>query len=156
MRVALVQEPIEMTITDSDTLLEHSKIMTLRSQHQHMLNTEVEAAQRAADQAEYQAKKAKLALEAIQLDAEQLAQRERQAVTDFFTKARQALPQMKTLQERYGRGVTFMFDSDEYRVWIITVFSNDAPPLLKDDDEYPGTLYEDTNDHKDDDTSKDI
>ncbi|MDE2321649.1 MAG: hypothetical protein KGL31_06990 [candidate division NC10 bacterium] len=131
MKVALVQEPIEMTITDSDTLLEHSKIMTLRSQHWHVLNTEVEAAQRAVDQAEYQVKKAKLALEAVQLGAEQVAQRERQAITDFFTKARQVLPQMKILQERYGRGVNFMFDSDEHRVWIIAIFSNDAEVLSR-------------------------
>jgi len=78
-----------------------------------MLNGEVEAAQRAADQ----------------------------AVTDFFTKVRNTHPQIKTLQERYGRGVTFVFDSDGHEVWVIAIFSSDAPPILKDDDDFPGEPY---------------
>jgi len=142
MKVALMQEPVKIQITDSESLLEHSKIMMLRSQHQDVLNGEVDAAQRAADQAEYLAQKAKLTLEAVTLEAEQAAARERQAVTDFFVKVRNSHPQIKTLQERYGRGVTFVFDSDGHDVWVIAIFSSDAPPILRDDEDFPGESYQ--------------
>lgn len=141
MKVALIQEPVKIDITDSDSLLMHSRILTLRSKHRSMLNGEVEQAERAFQRAEYEAKKAKLALEAIKLEAQQLAGQERQAVTDLYTRIFQTNPEVRTLQERYGRGVTFMFDSDSHKVWIVAVFSNDAPPVLRDDDDYPGQEY---------------
>ena len=144
MKLAMVQEPIKIPITDSEALLVHSKIMVLRTQHHNLVIGDVEDAERTYHQAEMQVKKAKLALETAQLEAEWVALQEQEMVTDFYTMVRNTHPHMKTLQERYGRGVSFMFDSDHHDVWVIAIFDSNAPPILRDDTDFEGEPYDPT------------
>ncbi|PTL35000.1 hypothetical protein CLG94_12330 [Candidatus Methylomirabilis limnetica] len=150
MKVALLKEPMRIPVTDPDSLMDHSKIMMLRAKCQTMTDIALEKSQRLADHAEFMAKKAKLALEHVELELEQLEKQEHDAITDFFQKVRSTHPVLKTLRERYGKGVSFIFDSDNKDVWIMALFNSDAPPILSDDD-FPGTPFEEDDAGDDDD-----
>jgi hypothetical protein len=146
MKMALIQEPVKIMITDSDTLLLHSRIMMLRSQRYEFMEKDVETIRRQKMDLEFQYKHAALALESAELRADQLLNEEKDYVNEFFTKARVSTPEMKTLQERYGNGVKFIFDSDAQEVWIVGVFSSDAPPSIHEEEDYSGEHYESIDD----------
>ena len=141
MNIAILQEPIRISIRNTDALFTHSRILMLRAQQAEIMETKVERAQRAVDQLELSLKKATLELQSAQSEAEALQCEEQQAVREFFAQARRSHPQIKSLQERNGEGVRFVFDSDDREVWVIALFSSEAPPLLTEDDDFPGEPY---------------
>lgn len=143
MKIALVQEPKKIPIGDSECLMAHTKIMALRTKHRDMLESNIDAAQRNVDHAEHTYKKAKLTLDSLQLEADQLFKEARAAVADFFKVVREQYSEVRLIQERYGSGVRFMFDSDDVNVWVLVIFGSSAPPLIREDEsEYSGQPFD--------------
>lgn len=158
MKIAMVQEPIKIPIENSDALMLHSQIMVSRSARFEMFENELECAKRKVMEMEYSYKKAKLELEQVQLQSDDLLNIEKTLVNMFFAKIRQNTPLMKSLQERYGDGVRFIFDSDEKNVWLVAIFSSNAPPILHEDADFSGEVFEEQeeNDSSDDGPSSSI
>lgn len=142
MKMAVIQEPICIPIRNADALLTHSRILMLRSQLAEIVETKVEHAQQVVDQIELALKKAKLELQSAQNEAEAIERGGQQAVREFFAQVRRTHPQVKMLLERNGPGVEFVFDSNDREVWIVALFSSEAPPVLRDDEDFPGVPYE--------------
>lgn len=142
MKVAVLHEPINIPITDPQTLLAHPTILLLRRQRIQKEEQELDKLQIELDRADYHHKKAQLAYDQCKLELDQLDNQTKHAINDFFAQARASTPLMKTLLERYGRGVQFIFDSDATDVRVVGLSSNDAPPLLKDDEDAFGEPFE--------------
>jgi len=49
----------------------------------------------------------------------------------FYAAVRKATPQMRVMAERYGRDVSFNFDSNGRSVWVMALFGKGAPPALR-------------------------
>ena len=47
----------------------------------------------------------------------------------FYAAVRKATPQMRVMAERYGRDVSFNFDSNGRSAWVMALFGKGAPPL---------------------------
>ena len=142
MIIAMVQEPIKIDVTDSQSLMLHSQIMVSRNTRYRIIEKDVDIAKQKMIVAEMAYKFARLELEMIQLQSEQLLNQEKSLIGSFFTQTRISNTLMRTLQERYGDGVKFIFDSDHKDVWVIALFSSDAPPLLHDEKDFSGEHYE--------------
>jgi hypothetical protein len=149
MLVAMVQEPIKIPISDPQALMLHSQIMVSRAARYEVLEREVDVSRQKMVDAEMAYKLAKLELEMVQLQSERLLNQEKGLVNAFFAQVRASNSQMKTLQERYGDGVKFIFDSDHKDVWIVSIFSSDAPPILQDEDDFMGEHYDSSEDNDD-------
>ena len=63
----------------------------------------------------------------------------------FYAAVRKATPQMRVMAERYGRDVSFNFDSNGRSVWMTVLFGKGAPPALRtvSDGEVPWTPLDD-------------
>jgi hypothetical protein len=63
----------------------------------------------------------------------------------FYAAVRKATPQMRVMAERYGRDVSFNFDSNGRSVWVMALFGKGAPPALRtvSDGEVPWTPLND-------------
>jgi len=141
MKMALIQEPIRIRVRNTEALFTHSRILMLRAQRAEIMETKVERAQRTVDQLELSLKKARLELQSAQGEAEAFECQERQTIREFFAQVRRSNPQIKTIQERNGDGVSFLFDSNDREVWVVALFSSEAPPLLTEDTDFPGEPY---------------
>lgn len=142
MKVAIVQEPIKITVENSQALITHTEILMLRSRRFNYIEQEISKSQKHLLQAEHAYKKAKLEHELAQLHGQQLFNQEKELVDLFFAQVRNSHTIMKSLQERYGDGIRFIFDSDDKQVWILGVFSSDAPPILQEEPDFLGDEYE--------------
>lgn len=151
MKIATVQEPIKLSVEDNKALFYHTEILLIRGKRFNYIEQEISKSQKRMLEAEYAYKKAKLEHEMAQLQGQQLFNQEKELVDQFFAQVRISHPQMKSLQERYGDGIRFIFDSDDKQVWILGVFSSDAPPILREEPDFLGDEYEDGDDHENED-----
>ena len=140
--VAMVQEPIRIPVLDSQALMLHSQIMVSRNARYELLEKDMERLKQKVFDAEMAYKLAKLELDMSQLQSERLLNQEKSLVNTFFTQVRVSTPQMRTLQERYGDGIKFIFDSDHQDVWVVAIFSSDAPPVLQNDVDFVGEHFD--------------
>ena len=116
-------------MTDSDALLEHAKVLQLRSRLHDVIDQAMRPAEQRVEEAKLRLRQAEVAAEQVKLEVETIALQERKAVESFYTAVRKATPQVRALAERYGAGVTFSFDSNGRSVWVMALFGKGAPPL---------------------------
>ena len=66
----------------------------------------------------------------------------------FYAAVRKATPQMRVMAERYGRDVSFNFDSNGRSVWVMALFGKGTPPTPRtvSDREVPWTPLDDEQD----------
>jgi hypothetical protein len=65
--------------------------------------------------------------EQVKLTLEAIGLQERKAIECFFALVRKTTPQMRAMAERYGRDVSFNFDSNGRSVWVVALFGKGAP-----------------------------
>lgn len=133
MKIPLIHPPQKIKVMDSASLMIHSDIMLSRAKAYSIVENELTIASTNVNKARLELRKAKLAEAKIQIKVESLRIEEMALKDAFFKQVRSTHPNIRQLSERYGKGVTLLFDSDSHTVWILALFSNDAPPILSED-----------------------
>jgi hypothetical protein len=131
IRVAVQQAPRRVKVTDSDALLEHAKILQLRSRLHDVIDQAMRPAEQRVEEAKLRLRQAEVAAEQVKLEVDTIALQERKAVESFYAATRKATPQVRALLERYGGDVSLSFDSNGRSVWVMALFGEDAPPALR-------------------------
>lgn len=145
MKIPLIHPPQKIKVMDSASLMIHSDIMLSRAKAYSIVENELTQASINVDKAKLDLRRAELAEAKIQIKLDALRIEEMSLKDSFFMQVRSTHPNIRQLSERYGKGVTFLFDSDSHTVWIIALFSNDAPPILSEDYEIEAEEYEEPN-----------
>jgi len=104
-------------VTDSDALLEHAKVLQLRSRLHDVIDQAMRPAEQRVEEAKLRLRQAEVAAEQVKLEVETIALQERKAVESFYAAVRKATPQVRSLLERYGGDLSFSFDSNGRAVW---------------------------------------
>ena len=148
LRVAGPKSPKRIKVTDSDALLEHAKVLQLRSRSHDLIDQELRPAEQRVEEAKLKLREAEVAAEQVKLALDAIILKERQALERIYTAVRKATPQVRTLTERYGGDVSFSFDSNGRSVWVIALFGKGAPPTLRtvSDREVPWAPLDDEHD----------
>ncbi|MBZ0168882.1 hypothetical protein MELA_02222 [Candidatus Methylomirabilis lanthanidiphila] len=131
VRVAVPKSPKRIKITDSDALLEHAKVLQLRSQSHDLIDQEMRPAQQRVEEAKLKLREAEIAAEQVKLALDAIGLQEQRAVETFYAAVRKATPQVRELAERYGGNVSFTFDSNGRSVWVVALFEKSAPPAVR-------------------------
>ena len=129
VRIAVPKSPKRIRVTDSDALLEHAKILQLRSRLHDVIDQAMRPAEQRVEEAKLRLRQAEVAAEQVKLEVDTIALQERKAVESFYAAVRKATPQVRALAERYGADVAFSFDSNRRSVWVMAVFGKGAPRL---------------------------
>lgn len=131
IRVAVRKSPMRIKITDSDALMEHAQVLQLRSRCHDLIDQELRPAHQRVEEAKLKLREAEVAEEQVKLALDAIGLQERKAVERFYAAIRNAHSQVRTLSERYGGDVAFVFDSDGRSVWVMALFEKSAPPSLR-------------------------
>ncbi len=131
VRIAVPKSPKRIRVTDSDALLEHAKVLQLRSRSHDLIDQELRPAEQRVEQAKLKLREAEGAAEQVKLALEAIGLQERKALEHFYAAVRKATPQVRVLAERNGGDVAFSFDSNGRSLWVMAVFGKDAPPMLR-------------------------
>ncbi len=129
IRVAVQQAPRRVKVTDSDALLEHAKILQLRSRLHDVIDQAMRPAEARVEEAKLRLREAEVAAEHVKLEVDTIALQERKAVESFYAAVRKATPQVRALLDRYGGDVSFSFDSNGRSVWVMALFGMGTPLL---------------------------
>ena len=148
LRIAVAKSPKRIRVRDGEALLEHAKVLQLRSQSHDLIDQELRPAEHRVEEARLKLREAEVAAEQVKLALEAIGLQERKAVERFFALVRKATPQMRVMAERYGGDVCFNFDSNGRSVWVMALFGKGAPPALRtvSDGEVPWTPLDDEQD----------
>jgi len=117
-------------VTDSDALLEHAKVLQLRSPLHDMIDQAMRPAEQRVEEAKLRLREAEVAAAQVKLALDAIGLQERRAIERFYAAVRKATPQVRTLAERYGGEVAFSFDSNGRSVWVMALFGKGAPLAL--------------------------
>lgn len=131
IRVAVRKSPMRIKITDSDALMEHAQVLQIRSRSHDLIDQQLRPARQRVEEAKLRLREAEVAEEQVKLALDAIGLQERKAVERFYTAIRNAHSQVRTLAERYGGDVAFVFDSDGRSVWVMALFEKSAPPSLR-------------------------
>ncbi len=118
-------------MTDGDALLEHAKVLQLRSRSHDLIDQELRPAQQRVEEAKLKLREAEVAEEQAKLTLDAIGLQERKAIERFYAAVRNTNPQIRALAERYGGDVSFTFDSNGRSVWVVALFGKSAPPSLR-------------------------
>jgi hypothetical protein len=129
VRIAVPKPPKRIRVTDSDALLEHAKVLQLRSRLHDLIDQSMRPAEQQVEEAKLRLRQAEVAAEQVKLEVDTIALQERKAVESFYTVVRRATPQVRSFAERYGADVAFSFDSNGRSVWVMALFGKGAPPV---------------------------
>ena len=148
LRIAVPKPPKRIKITDSDALMEHAKVLQLRSRRHDLTDQELRPAEQRVEEAKLKVREAEIAAEQVKLALEVIGLQERKALEEFYAAVRKATPQVRALLERYGGDVAFNFDSDGRSVWLMALFGKGAPPTLRtvSDQEVPWASLDEQHD----------
>ena len=130
IRAAVQQSPRQIRVADTDTSLEHAKVLQLRSRLHDVIDQAMRLAEHRVEEAKLRLRKAEAVAEQVKLEVGTIALQERKAVEQFYAAVRRGTPQVRALAERYGGDVAFSFDSNGRSVWVMALFGKDAPPTL--------------------------
>jgi len=131
VRIAVPKSPKRIRVTDSDALLEHAKVLQLRSRLHDLIDQAMRPAEQRVEEAKLRLRQAEVAAEQVKLEVDTIALQERKSVESFYTAVRRATPQVRALAERYGADVAFSCDSNGRSVWVMALFGKGAPPALR-------------------------
>ena len=131
LRIAVPKSPKRIKITDSDALMEHAKVLQLRSRSHDLIDQELRPAQQRVEEAKLKLREAEVAEEQVKLALDTIGLQERKAMERFYGTVRNANSQVRSLAERYGGDVSFSFDSNGRSVWVVALFGKGAPPTLR-------------------------
>ncbi len=129
VRIAVPKSPKRIRVTNGDALLEHAKVLQLRSRSHDLVDQELRPADQRVEEAKLKLREAEGAAEQVKLALEAIGLQERKALGRFYAAVRKATPQVRVLAERYGGDVAFSFDSNGRSLWVMAVFGNGAPPI---------------------------
>jgi len=115
VRIAVPKSPKRIRVTDSDALLEHAKILQLRSRLHDVIDQAMRPAEHRVEEARLKLREAEVAAEQVKLALKAIGLEERKAIERFFALVRKSTPQMRVMAERYGGDVSFNFDSNGRR-----------------------------------------
>jgi hypothetical protein len=148
VRIAVPKSPKRIRVTDSDALLEHAKVLQLRSRLHDLIDQELRPGEQRVEEARLKLRDAEVAAEQVKLALEAISLQERKALERFFALVRKTTPQMRAMAERYGGDVSFNFDSNGRSVWVVALFGKGAPPALRrvSDSEVPWIPLDDEQD----------
>ncbi len=117
LRVAVPKSPKRIKVTDSDALLEHAKVLQLRSRLHDVIDQAMRPAEQRVEEAKLRLRQAEVTAEQVKLEVDTIALQERKALECFYAAVRKATPQVRALAERYGADVAFSFDSNGRSAW---------------------------------------
>ncbi len=131
VRIAVPKSPKRIKVKDSDALLEHAKVLQLRSRSHDLIDQELRPAEQRVEEAKLRLREAEVAAEQVKLALDAIGLQERRAIERFYAAVRKATPHVRVLAERYGGDVAFSFDSNGRSVWVMALFGKDAPPAVR-------------------------
>src|SRR3990170_4603804 len=103
VRIAVPKSPKRIRVTDSDALLEHAKVLQLRSRLHDLIDQAMRPAEQRVEEAKLRLRQAEVAAEQVKLEGDTIALQERKSVESFYTAVRRATPQVRALGDASGQ-----------------------------------------------------